>query len=460
MSTWPKANDPIVKVSSVARHIHGWSWATYPVVMGTGAVYLTLSALKDHPPWLHTMEIVFWSISIFIWTLNALILTLQAILFPQRTLRLIQHPVEGSFVPLMALCLAPIFLGTLTYGKVSAGFAYILFWLYVSVALSICLPMLVVWFAEPHDLTHFTPAYAFLIFPMMLVGVVAFSVIRVMDPTQGRTMGVLLVGYFFQGLGFFMTFFYLCIYVMKIMTTGIYEGHQANAAFIVCGPPGFTAFALINLSKYSRQILASQPDLEISGEMWYSTNVLAALMLYGLAIYFFAFDVLPYWNKLHRTRQGLDEILGYWALTFPNVGWIQATRSFGDVFGYEVFNKIHLIMTIIICCIWGILVVLTAKAFWKRKILISSADDVLKDAWLWPRRPAGTGPVLVHEDLESAVAFQRSPMGNGGPGLSSGTTTASVSMVNLGKPDLDMYQRPTRPATRFYESTDRTKEDR
>lgn len=34
----------------------------------------------------------------------------------------------------------------------------------------------------------------------MLVGVVAFSVIRVLDPTQGRTMGVLLVGYFFQGL--------------------------------------------------------------------------------------------------------------------------------------------------------------------------------------------------------------------------------------------------------------------
>lgn len=38
-------------------------------------------------------------------------------------------------------------------------------------------------------------------------------------------------------------------------------------------------------------------------------------MLYGLAVYFFVFDILPYWNKLHKQRQGLDEILGCEYLT-------------------------------------------------------------------------------------------------------------------------------------------------
>lgn len=70
-----------------------------------------------------------------------------------------------------------------------------------------------------------------------------------------------------------MTFFYLCIYVIKwvtlllivdtpfihlvahrIMMTGIYDGHQANAAFIVCGPPGFTTLALIHLSEHAREM--------------------------------------------------------------------------------------------------------------------------------------------------------------------------------------------------------------
>lgn len=65
----------------------------------------------------------------------------------------------------------------------------------------------------------------------MLVGVVAFNVLRVIPPEDNRALGVLLVGYFFQGnyislrcfssdpsvpgLGFFMTFFYLCIYVIR-----------------------------------------------------------------------------------------------------------------------------------------------------------------------------------------------------------------------------------------------------
>lgn len=49
----------------------------------------------------------------------------------------------------------------------------------------------------------------------MLVGVVAFNVLRVIKFDDPRALGVLLVGYFFQGLGFFMTFFYICIYVIR-----------------------------------------------------------------------------------------------------------------------------------------------------------------------------------------------------------------------------------------------------
>lgn len=75
--------------------------------------------------------------------------------------------------------------------------------------------MLVVWFSNPHDLSTFTPAWAFLVFPMMLVGVVASNVLKVIPPEEHKAIGVLLVGYAFQGLGSIMTFFYLCIYVMR-----------------------------------------------------------------------------------------------------------------------------------------------------------------------------------------------------------------------------------------------------
>jgi len=49
----------------------------------------------------------------------------------------------------------------------------------------------------------------------MLVGVIAANVLRVLDPSDFRAVGVLFVGYFFQGVGFFMTMFYICIYILR-----------------------------------------------------------------------------------------------------------------------------------------------------------------------------------------------------------------------------------------------------
>jgi type III secretory pathway component EscU len=45
----------------------------------------------------------------------------------------------------------------------------------------------------------------------------------------------------------------------------------------------------------------------VAGEIWYASSVMAGLLLFGLAIFFFVFGVLPYWFKLHKH---LHEILG------------------------------------------------------------------------------------------------------------------------------------------------------
>jgi hypothetical protein len=42
--------------------------------------------------------------------------------------------------------------------------------------------------------------------------------------------------------------------------TGFMEGHQANGAFVACGPPGFTALALINLGSQARKMSAFFPN--------------------------------------------------------------------------------------------------------------------------------------------------------------------------------------------------------
>jgi tellurite resistance protein TehA-like permease len=125
--------------------------------------------------------------------------------------------------------------------------------------------------------------------------------------------------------------------------TGFLQGHQANGAFVACGPPGFTALALlklgqqaqtmcvISISKLSKSLFNSKISLPLhnlispnAGEIWYAASVMSGLMLFGLAVFFFVFGILPYWFKVHRR---LGDILSFWALTFPNGVSLQSSQS-------------------------------------------------------------------------------------------------------------------------------------
>lgn len=45
----------------------------------------------------------------------------------------------------------------------------------------------------------------------------------------------------------------------------------------------------------------------IAGEVWYAASLLDALMLQGLAVFFFVFSALPYWHKLRYVLSRLKE---------------------------------------------------------------------------------------------------------------------------------------------------------
>lgn len=86
------------KVTRLARRIHGWSWQAvstvlqvfprartqlavyqFPIGMGTGAVYVTMSGIKEHTPVLTHVETVFFFMNIALFLLNTSTLLLQAI---------------------------------------------------------------------------------------------------------------------------------------------------------------------------------------------------------------------------------------------------------------------------------------------------------------------------------------------------------------------------------------------
>jgi uncharacterized membrane protein YhdT len=68
-----------------------------------------------------------------------------------------------------------------------------------------------------------------------------------------------------------------------------------------------------------------------------------------------------------------------WALTFPNVGWINTLRALGDIFGIKGFSVWHAIMTFLVCMVWLILFCLTILAFVRGKIFLAKDADVWRD---------------------------------------------------------------------------------
>ncbi|KAI0036945.1 voltage-dependent anion channel-domain-containing protein [Vararia minispora EC-137] len=369
------------RVTTIARRIHGWSWQAFPIGMGTSAVYVTMSGLRQRSSTLRVVETIFFFLNIAIFLINVSTLVLQAILYPQQARRLVTDSNKNIFIPLVVLSYATIIIGIINYGVtpgvVEEELAYVLFWIYVVAAVGLSFPLLMIWYNEKHDITKFTPAWMFFMFPMMLVGVVAFNTLRTMNPADSKAVGVLFLGYFFQGIGFFVTMFYICIYFLRIMMTGFMDGHQANGAFVAVGPPGFTALALINLGSNARTILPQHGLIsETAGEVWYAASVLTALMLYGLAVFLVIFGALPYWFKLHKH---LHEILGCWALTFPNVGWIASTGALGNALNIPGLFDVQIVFVIAMAFLWLILVAFTAVAFKRGLILIAKPEDVLDD---------------------------------------------------------------------------------
>ncbi|KZV64733.1 hypothetical protein PENSPDRAFT_656325 [Peniophora sp. CONT] len=394
------------RVSHIARRVHGWSWQAFPVGMGTGAVYVSINGLKQQSSALRTVETVFFFLNLVLFCINVSTLAIQAVLYPRQAKRLVTDPSKNIYVPLVVLSYATLLIGAINYDQVPdnvrSDLAYILFWIYVGLAVAVSFPLLMIWFNRPHDIRQFSPAWMFLVFPMMLVGVVAFNVLEVMDPAEERTLGVLFVGYFFQGLGSCVTILYIAIYFIRLMMTGFMEGHQANGAFIAVGPPGFTALSLIKLGAQARDILPRHAVVaDIAGEVWYSASVLAALMMFGLAGFLVIFGALPYWFKLHRH---LNEILGCWALTFPNVGWIGCLGALADALNVPGLRIVQIVFVVVLSAIWIVLAVLTVVAFCRGLIFYDKADDVIADAThifektghRTPRSPSGQNTPTVN----------------------------------------------------------------
>ncbi|KNE94506.1 hypothetical protein PSTG_12152 [Puccinia striiformis f. sp. tritici PST-78] len=382
---------PIPTVSNFSKRIHGMTWQAYPVGLGTATGYILLANLKTHPAFLTKIEILLFIMNIIIFSLTTGLMVVQAVLYPQQFKRVALDPNKNSFIPTCVLVLfvqltlnfVKAFWTLTLYPSVPAGVTVeeliIFFWIYVTFAISVAITVLTIWFSSPRNPTAaMTPAWAFPVFPLLLTGVVTFNVLRIVPLTDPRAVSIFVTGFLMFGAGAFMCIFYLAIFLLRIMTTGFLDGHQANGAFIAAGPPGFSALILFNMGKVASKLFPIHSLISPNaGEIFFVTGcVMVGIMLTGCSALLFTMAAIPYWTRLHKH---LNEILGCWATTFPNIGLILSLKFLGDTFDSKVFYTFQTILTVMVFVVYLIVLFLTILAIWKGLILMSDDKSVYMD---------------------------------------------------------------------------------
>ncbi|KAH9810196.1 voltage-dependent anion channel-domain-containing protein [Melampsora americana] len=356
----------VPKKSALSKMIHGIHWQAY---VRTASVYILLYNLKKHPAWLTKIEVGLFIINCLIFISATSLLGVQAFLYTKQFKRVLMDPNRNSFIPTFALNFATIIVGLINYA-VPAGLTieevYVIFWIYVAMA------SLYLTCQFPNTIVSI--AWAFPVFPLMFTGVVAINVLRIVPLTDHRAVTVVVVGLLGFGGGAFMSIFYLSIFLLRLMNTGFMAGHQANGAFVAVGPP--VSHHRLFLSQ--ERLPANKLISELAGEIWFAGGIFVGIMLTGTAFLLFILAVIPYWSRLHKH---LDEILGCWATTFPNVGLILALKFLGETFNSPAFFAVQFALTMLIIIAYVAVFCLTGVAIYKGVIFSSNDKAIYVDSY-------------------------------------------------------------------------------
>ncbi|KAF2441999.1 hypothetical protein P171DRAFT_59472 [Karstenula rhodostoma CBS 690.94] len=380
----PHKKDPNQPWMAFGPRLKHFTWAWYTLTMATGGI-ATLIAVQPHRfPGLITIGAVFYIVNLIFFATLCACMVLRFTKFPGTFKESFTHEREALFLGPFFLSIATIITGTQKYvvesyeadhpmrGWIITSMA-IAFWVYVFMSFCLAVFQYSFLFARhTYLLTKFMPSWLLPIFPIMLGGTIA-AVIAKDQPVSAR-MPIIAAGLGCQGLGFTMSIIMYAHYIGRLMQVGYPNREHRGAMFIGVGPPSFTALAFIGMAN------ALEDDFDLQGDSLLDANVLrtlaivAALFLWVLAMWFFMIALIA---VLHSRPEYFH--LGWWAMVFPNSGFIIATINIGNSLKDEVILYVANGLTIVILCMWAFVLYHNIRAVVVQDIMYPGRDEDVED---------------------------------------------------------------------------------
>lgn len=386
----------------ILGRLEHFTWANYTLTMSTGGISLLISESTQPNTFYgqQTIGKVLYIFDLVLFTLITCALITRFIKYKGTFLASLAHPTEGLFCrsslgvtnasaytdtnhkSTIAACfflsLSSIIGSIVRYGIPNCGYwlvvVYrILFWIYFAATLIYAVGMYLVLFTSPKlKIDDMTPAWDLPIFPFMLSGTIAtIGAGSSGGQPANQAMPMIVAGLTAQGLGMLVSIMMYACYIRRMVQFGLPSPHSRPAMFIAVGPPGFTALALIGLSKAWPTHYNYFGDDEMTSQILQVMATMTGVFIWSSAFWFFCIALascLMCWRAMSFS-------MSWYAFIFPNVGFTIATINIGQAFESKAIQCVGTAMTLILICVYLSVFVCQMRAVVRREVVAEGKDE-------------------------------------------------------------------------------------
>ncbi|OAQ57540.1 malic acid transport protein [Pochonia chlamydosporia 170] len=361
------------------QRLHHFTWAWYNFPVSTGGLSLLIFVQPHQFPGLRSIGMTIYVINIFIFAIVSAMLVARFLIHSGDMSASLKHSREGFFVPTFFLATGNLITSSDRYAipQNDVGLVWAVqgaFWGYVIITLLLAIGQYsFVFAAHSFGLQAMMPTWILPIFPIMLSGTIA-SVIAETQPAVAA-VPIIVVGLSCQGLGFAVAIIMYAHMVGRLMQAGLPNREHRPGLFMCVGPPAFTALALIGMAKGIPSVASTDKvGMPVDLTTIRTMALISAIFLWSVSLWWFGIAVVAVVQAVPNYFH-----LGWWAMVFPNTGFILATISIGKELNNDGVLWFGTALSIMLGCMYFFVLFFNIKAVITQDIMYPGRDEDVED---------------------------------------------------------------------------------